>query len=107
MSKNVLALLIACALILASALEITYMTTKSPIPTTQSIGSLDQSMNKRARPRASVFINGLPTQVAPGSLSERLAQPQPPKTPETNYAVTGTLIDGSVRADARVLGENQ
>ena len=77
MSKNILALLIACALILLSALEITYMSIKSPDPPKQGTMRLDQAMNKRALPRGAVSIHGLPTQLAPVSLPGRVAKPQP------------------------------
>jgi len=78
MSKNFVALLIAGALILLSALEITYMSTKSIELSKQVTLPLDESMIKRARPRTPVSFQGLPIQVAPGSPPARVAQPQPP-----------------------------
>ena len=78
MSKNLVALLIAGALILMSAFEITYMSTKSSEITEPVTLPLDESRTKRARPRAVVSVQGLPIQVMPGSLPPRAAQPQPP-----------------------------
>ena len=77
MSKNLLPLLIAGALILLSALEITYMSIKSPGSPKQGAMQLDQAMNKRALPRGAVSVHGLPTQLAPVSLPGRVAKPQP------------------------------
>ena len=77
MLKNLLALLIAGALILLSALEITYMSIKSPDRPKQGAMRLDQAMNKRILPRVAVSIHGLPTQLAPVSLPGRVAKPQP------------------------------
>ncbi len=77
MLKNLLALLIAGALILLSALEITYMSIKSPDLPKQGAMRLDQAMNKRVLPRVVVSIHGLPTQLAPVSLPGRVAKPQP------------------------------
>ncbi len=78
MSKNLVALLIAGALILLSALEITYMSTKSAEPSKQVTLSLDEGRTKRVRPRTAVSVQGLPTQVAPGSLPVRAALSEPP-----------------------------
>jgi hypothetical protein len=75
MLKNLLALLIAGALILLSALEITYMSIKSPDRPKQGVMRLDQAMNKRVLPRGAVSIHGLPTQLAPVSLPGRVAKP--------------------------------
>ena len=77
MSKNLVALLIAGALILLSALEITYMSTKSSEITKPVTLPLDESRTNRARPRAVVSVQGLPIQFVPGSLPARVAQPQP------------------------------
>lgn len=78
MSKNLVALLIAGALILLSALEITYLNTKSTELSKQVTLPLDESRTKRARPRAVVSVQGLPIQVAPGLVPPRVARPQPP-----------------------------
>lgn len=78
MSKNLVALLIAGALILLSALEITYLSTKSTELTKHIMLPLDESRTKRARPGAVVSVQGLPIQVDPGLLPARVAQPQPP-----------------------------
>jgi len=78
MSRNLVALLIAGVLILLSALEITYMSTKSSEITEPVMLSLDESRTRKARPRAVVSVQGLPIQVVPGSLPARVAQPQPP-----------------------------
>lgn len=78
MSKNLVALLIAGALILLSALEISYLSTKSTGLSKQVALPLDESMTKRARPRTAVPFQGLPIEVAPGLVPARVAQPQPP-----------------------------
>ena len=83
MSKNLVALLIVGALILLSALEITYMSTKSTEPTKQVALPLDEGRMKRVRPRAAVSVlQGLPTQVAPGSVPVRAALSEPPMPQE-------------------------
>ncbi|MBI3781130.1 MAG: hypothetical protein HY278_08765 [candidate division NC10 bacterium] len=107
MLKNLLALLIAGALILLSALEITYMSTKSPDRPKQGVMRLDQAMNERVLPRGAVSIHGFPTQVAPGSVSGHVVQPQPSTGSGTGFVATGASIDGSIRADAMALGQNQ
>lgn len=78
MSKNFVALLIAGALILLSALEITYLSTKNTELSKQVTLPLDESRTKRARPQAAVSVQGLPIQVAPGLVPARVAQPQLP-----------------------------
>ena len=78
MSKNLVALLIAGVLILLSALEVTYMSTKSTEPSKQVTLSLDEGRTKRVRPRAAVSVQGLPIQIAPGSLPVRAALSEPP-----------------------------
>ncbi len=82
MSKSLVALLIAGALILLSALEITYMSTKSTESGKQVALPLDEGRTKRVRPRAVVSVQGLPTQVAPGSLPVRAAPSEPPMPQE-------------------------
>lgn len=82
MSKNLVALLIAGALILLSALEISYLSTRSTENAKRVTLPLDESRTNRARPRAVVSVQGLPIQVAPGSLPERMAQPEPPISQE-------------------------
>ncbi len=78
MSKNLVALLIAGALILLSALEITYMSTKSTGPSEQVTLPLDEGRIKRVRPRAAVSVQGLPIQVSPVPLPLRAALSEPP-----------------------------
>lgn len=82
MSKNLVALLIAGALILLSALEITYMSTRSTEPNKQVPLSLDEGRTKRVRPRPAVSVQGLPTQIAPGSLPVRAALSESPVAQE-------------------------
>ncbi len=83
MSKSFVALLIAGALILLSALEITYLSTKSTEPTKQVALPLDEGRTKRVRPRAAVSVQGLPTLVAPGSVVPvRTALSEPPMPQE-------------------------
>ena len=78
MSKNLVALLIAGALILLSALEITYMSTKSSEITKPVTLPLDESRTKRPRQQAVVSVQGLPIQFVPGSLPARVGQAEPP-----------------------------
>jgi len=77
MSKSLVALLIAGALILLSALEITYMSTKSTESSKQVALPLDEGRTRRIHTRAAVSVQGLPTQVAPGSLPVRAALSEP------------------------------
>ena len=79
MSKSLVALLIAGALILLSALEITYMSTQSTEPSKQVALPLNEGRTRRIHPRAAVSVlQGLPTQVAPGSVPLRAALSEPP-----------------------------
>ena len=59
MSKNLVALLIAGALILLSALEITYMSTRSTEPSKQVALPLDEGRTKRVRLRPAVSVSTL------------------------------------------------
>ncbi len=93
MSKNLVALLIAGALILLSALEITYMSTKSTDLTKQVPLSLDEGRTKRIRPRAAVSVQGLPIQVAPGSLPVRAALSEAPSGQESHASLGGRQTD--------------
>ncbi len=81
MSKNLLALLIAGGLILLSAIEITYMSTKSTDTNKQPALPLDELPGKGIRSREAVSVHGLPTQVSPGSFSARMTRSQEPMEP--------------------------
>jgi hypothetical protein len=76
MSKNLLALLIAGALIVLSAIEITYMSVKSEDPIKQVALPLDESKTKSVRSRATVSVHGVPIQIPLGSSPVRSVRAQ-------------------------------
>ena len=82
MPKNLVALLIAAALVLLSAMEITYMSIKSPDPTTRIVLPPGESKTKKLRSRAAVSVQGLPAQIILGSLPGRMVESMTRMQPE-------------------------
>lgn len=98
MSHNANALLLAGSLILASGVGVIYLNTERTAATKQATVASERSMTKRAAVRASVSVYGLPAQITPISMSERMLPAKAPSSQGFSDTATGTSMNGSAGA---------